>query len=132
MLRERPLRVVIVEDVQEMREVIRLNLELLGDFEIVGEAADGTTGIQQVHEAKPDAVVLDLGLPDGFGGDIIGELREVSPQCKIVVLSGLAEEHADRVRSLGVEAVISKRAGFIAKTADAILTACGHPREEEV
>jgi DNA-binding NarL/FixJ family response regulator len=124
------LRVVIVEDVDEMRAVIRLNLELMGDFQIVGEAADAATGIPEVADTQPDVVVLDLGLPDAFGGDIIGDLRQVCPGCKIVVLTALDEEHTGRVRGLGVEAVISKKAGFIARTADAIRAACEVPRQD--
>lgn len=118
------LTVVVVDDVYEMRDVLRLNLEALGGFKIVGEAADAAAGVKEVGRSQPDAVVLDLGLPDVSGADIMDELRAVAPNSKIVVLTGLGERQMRRVLELGADAAVAKSAGFVVETADAIRRVC--------
>lgn len=77
-------------------------IRLRGGFEVVAEAEDGASGIAAAQEHQPDIVVLDLGLPDLAGHEVLTALRTVSPSAKIVVYSGsytpdrlLAVEAAD-------------------------------------
>ena len=118
------LRVVVVDDVYEMRDVLRLNLEAMGGFTVVGEAADAASAVTEVRRAQPDAVILDLGLPDLSGAEIMEELREVAPGCKIVILTGLGERQMREVLKHGADAAVPKAAGFVVETANAIVTAC--------
>ncbi|MBX6350326.1 MAG: response regulator [Clostridia bacterium] len=60
---EAPLRVVVVDDVQAVRETIRAMLELYPEFEVVGEAADGEAAVAVVLDARPDVVLMDVNLP---------------------------------------------------------------------
>lgn len=82
------LRLLLVDDVPELRGELRQALELRGNFTVVGEAADGTTAIESAREHEPDLIVLDLGLPDLAGRDLLTELRAAAPDALVVVSSG--------------------------------------------
>ncbi|MGE5140423.1 MAG: response regulator, partial [Rudaea sp.] len=61
-------RVLIVDDAAEVRQELRLLLELAGQFEVIGEAADGLEAIRQTGAEHPDVVLMDLAMPvlDGY------------------------------------------------------------------
>lgn len=86
--------VLLVDDVVEVRRLIRLSLRFRGGFEVVAEAADGAEAVRLAAEHRPDVVVLDLGLPDIAGREVLSRVRESSPGSKVVIFSGL--ETADR------------------------------------
>jgi DNA-binding response OmpR family regulator len=83
--------VLIVEDDADLREMLRTALRLAG-FK-VDEAADGLAALAHLDTHKPDAVVLDLGLPGFSGETVLGEIRAQMTTCDIpvVVVSGLAK-----------------------------------------
>src|SRR4051812_11246986 len=58
-----PIRVVLVDDSDDMRLLVRIALEREPDFTVVGEAADGQTGIEAVAAARPHLVLLDIAMP---------------------------------------------------------------------
>src|SRR5439155_26028488 len=80
-------RVLVVEDEPPIRQLLRRGLESHG-FAVI-EAADAAAGIAQCAESDPDLVILDLGLPDRDGRELIAEVRLWS-RVPIVVLSGRA------------------------------------------
>lgn len=80
--------VLLVDDVPELRSVIRQTLKLRGGFDIVAEAADGAGAITAAARHQPDVVVLELGLPDFAGHEVLRRLRAVSPLSQIVVYTG--------------------------------------------
>ena len=86
--RKAPVRVLLVDDAPEARRLVRTALRFRGGFEIVGEASTGTAAITLVDEVKPDVVVLDLGLPDIAGRDVLTRVREQQPGVKVVIFSG--------------------------------------------
>ena len=90
-----PIRVLLVDDVVEVRRLVRTSLRFRGGFEVVGEAADGAGAVRLAEQLRPDVVVLDLGLPDIAGREVLSRVREQAPASKVVVFSGL--ETADRV-----------------------------------
>jgi CheY-like chemotaxis protein len=81
-------KVLLVEDVAELRGTIRIALDLRGGFEVVGEAATGADAIAAASAEPPDIVVLDLGLPDIAGQDVLHRLKEVAPDARVVVYTG--------------------------------------------
>jgi CheY-like chemotaxis protein len=89
-----PTRVLLVDDVVEVRRLVRTSLRFRGGFEVVGEAADGAEAVQLAERLRPDVVVLDLGLPDIAGREVLTRVRKCAPESKIVVFSGL--DVADR------------------------------------
>jgi DNA-binding NarL/FixJ family response regulator len=104
-----PVRVLLVDDVADVRLVVRRALEQVADFEVVGEAADGAAAIEVAAQTLPDLIVLDLSMPGVDGFEALPRLRQVSPASKVVVLSGLPPIGAQR-RALSAGAV-----GFLEK-----------------
>lgn len=86
------VRVLLVDDAPEARRLVRTALRFRGGFEVVGEASTGVAAITLVEQLDPDVVVLDLGLPDIAGRDILSGLREKRPTVKVVVFSGYEPE----------------------------------------
>ena len=87
-----PVRVLLVDDAPEARRLVRTALRFSGGFEVVGEAATGVAAITMVDELEPDLVVLDLGLPDITGRDVLSQVREQRPSVKVVIFSGAEPE----------------------------------------
>jgi DNA-binding NarL/FixJ family response regulator len=83
-----PVAVLLVDDVVEVRRLLRTALRLRGGFQVVGEARDGAEAVELAASLRPDIVVLDLGLPDLTGRDVLTGIREVSPASDVVVFSG--------------------------------------------
>jgi DNA-binding NarL/FixJ family response regulator len=80
--------VLLVDDVVEVRRLVRTALRFRGGFQVVAEASDGTEAVRCAGELKPDVVVLDLGLPDLAGHEVLSRIRQVSPTSKVVIFSG--------------------------------------------
>ncbi|TMR07257.1 response regulator [Actinomadura soli] len=89
-------RVLVVDDEPQLLRALRINLRAR-DYD-VEVAADGTTALRQAGAAPPDLVVLDLGLPDIPGVDVIHGLRGWT-RVPIIVLSGRAGSQ-DKVEAL--------------------------------
>jgi DNA-binding NarL/FixJ family response regulator len=80
--------VLLVEDHSAVRESLASTFEREAGFNIVGQAGSLAEARQMLEEVEPmDVAVVDLGLPDGYGADLIKELREASPQAQALVLS---------------------------------------------
>lgn len=82
--------VVIVDDEDGIRELLKASLELDDRFEVVGEGANGQEGVAACGKLQPDIVVLDLMMPVMGGLDAIPEIKRVSPETQIVILSALS------------------------------------------
>jgi len=89
-----PISVYLVDDVPELRELIKFGMEGDPDFTVVGEAGDGRSALEGISATQPAAVLLDLSMPDMDGLDAIPEIRKGDPDIAIVVLSGFS---ADRM-----------------------------------
>ncbi len=100
MTKQEPISVYLVDDVPELRELIKYGLEDDPSFEIVGEAADGRSAIEGIAETRPAAVLLDLSMPDMDGFQAIPEIRRGDPDVAIIVLSGFS---ADRMGPPSIE-----------------------------
>ena len=113
MSEERNIRVVLVDDVPELRLLVRLTLEEDPAIEVVGEAANGREGIEVVEATDPDLVLLDLSMPDMDGLEAIPLMRRHAPNARVVVLSG---HEAGRVSlealDQGASRYINKAAGL--------------------
>lgn len=103
------IRVLIVDDVAELRALFRVLLENDGRFEVVGEAADGEAAIAQAAELRPDVVVLDVAMPRMDGIHAIPLLHQASPGIRILVLSGFETSKVAR------QAIRSCATAFLSK-----------------
>ena len=99
-------RVLIVDDEPQLLRALRINLTAR-HYDVI-TAADGTRALTAASEEHPDLVVLDLGLPDVDGVEVIRRLRRWTP-VPIVVLSGRTDS-ADKVDALdaGADDYITK------------------------
>jgi DNA-binding NarL/FixJ family response regulator len=86
------VRVLLVDDVADVRRLVRIALRYHGGFDVVGEARAGLQAVELATELQPDVVLLDLGLPDLAGRDVLSRLRSVAPQARIVVFTGADDE----------------------------------------
>ena len=100
---------VLVDDEESLRLLLRGSLEARGGFEVVGEAEDGAGAIAVVERSKPDVVVLDLGLPDLSGLDVIPRIRAIAPMARVVVFTGSVEaDFEGRAKTAGAHAFALK------------------------
>jgi DNA-binding NarL/FixJ family response regulator len=79
--------VVLVDDHQLFREGIRAVVEGMGGHEVVGEGADGREAIELAARYKPDIILMDIWMPGLSGVDAIKEVRRVSPQSRVIMMS---------------------------------------------
>jgi len=84
---KKPFSIVIAEDHTILREGVKALLSSHPDLKVVGEAADGLEAIRCVQIHSPDMILLDLSMPRMTGLDAIKEIKRVTPQIKIVVLT---------------------------------------------
>lgn len=91
-----PSKVVVIEDEQPIRRFLRVSLTAHG-YDVI-EAGTGAEGLRQTAAHQPEAVILDLGLPDMDGMQIIQQVREWS-RLPIIVLSARGQEN-DKVTAL--------------------------------
>jgi len=92
--------VLLVEDDEVIRRTVSDHLLELGMQ--VRELATGDAFLRAVSEFDPDIILLDLGLPDGDGHDLLFKLRQIS-SCPVLVMSGRDDRH-NRLKSFGLGA----------------------------
>jgi two-component system KDP operon response regulator KdpE len=107
--------VLVIDDEVQIQKLLRITLESAG-FDVV-EADTGRIGLEEVARAQPDAIVLDLGLPDMGGLEVLKQLREWS-KLPVLVLTALAAER-DKVAALdaGADDYLTKPFGSAELTA---------------
>jgi DNA-binding response OmpR family regulator len=104
-----PTRVLVVEDDPMVAELLMTRLELAGYHASV--ARDGAVAIRTLHSESPDAVILDLNLPQADGFDVLRFLngRTGVRQPRVMVVSARRSEHdVQRCLSLGASDYVSK------------------------
>src|SRR5215212_6135675 len=107
------LGIMLVEDHSAFRQVLASVLDREPDFEVVAKAgslaeARETLGGRTL-DGRIDVALVDQGLPDGDGTELIDELRRSSPGVSVVVLSATVRaENIERVRRAGANAVLDK------------------------
>ena len=104
-----PIDVLVVDDVDEIRQLLRILLDGDPRFRVVGEARDGLEGVEMAAALRPDLIVLDLVMPRLDGLEALPRLHEVAPGARVVMLSGFeAGESEGRARSLGAVGYLDK------------------------
>jgi DNA-binding NarL/FixJ family response regulator len=82
-----PIRILLVEDQTLMRQGLRTILDLEPGLEVVGEAADGETGVHTALELRPDVILMDVQLPKMDGIEAIAAICAVWPEARIIILT---------------------------------------------
>ena len=86
------IRIILVDDHSVVRQGLQMFLSLDPDLEVVGEASNGTEGIEQVRKLKPDIVLMDLLMPVMDGITAIGQLRKEFPDVEVIALTSVLED----------------------------------------
>jgi DNA-binding NarL/FixJ family response regulator len=104
-----PIRVLIVEDHNVVRQGLAALLKVVEGLEVVGEAADGAAAITQFRKHQPDITLIDLRLPRLSGVDVIHQIRSETPQARFVVLTTYdGDEDIYRALKAGAKAYLLK------------------------
>jgi two-component system response regulator DesR len=105
----RRTRVMIVEDHADFRGLMEVLLDRQPDIELLAQAGSLAEAREQAARFEFDVVILDLGLPDGSGADLIAVLRRASPGVRVMVLSAsLDPEGIEKARSAGANEILDK------------------------
>ena len=112
-------RILLADDSECARSIIRKSLESQPTLEVCGEAVDGTDAIEQAQRLKPDLVLLDLAMPQLNGIETASVLRKKMPEVPIVLLTIHETSPGNAVgaaaaTAMGVTASISKHEGLAA------------------
>jgi two-component system, NarL family, response regulator LiaR len=111
--RSSPVLAVAIVDADPLaRGAVRACLAAEDDIGIVGEAPDGSTGIELVRDKRPDLVLIALSLPDRSGNEAMREMLTISPQTRVIVLAVEADEDAQ------LQALRTGAAGCLPKAID--------------
>jgi CheY-like chemotaxis protein len=86
-----------------MRQALRLQRH----FDVVVDVGDGASAIEEAKAHAPDVVVVDLGLPDLAGTELISRLRAAAPDARIVVYTGTAVDKSSAITQ-AVDAIVQK------------------------
>lgn len=103
------ISVVIVDDSEDMRSLVRLHFDLDETIEVLGEATSAATGVACWRQLRPDVIVLDYRMEDASGLEAAREILEEDPTAVIVLFSAsLSDEAIAEASELGIKACVSK------------------------
>jgi CheY-like chemotaxis protein len=103
-------RVLLIDDEDDIREVAQVSLEMVGNWEVI-TASSGAEGLARAVAERPDAILLDVMMPDLDGPSTYGRLQANPTTRDIPVILLTAKVQASdqrRFADLGVAAVIAK------------------------
>jgi two-component system, NarL family, response regulator DevR len=105
----RPLRLLVVDDHEVVRQGLVALLDRRDGFQVVAEAGTAAEAIEQARRFQPDIVVMDVRLPDGSGIEACREIRAELPGTKVIMLTSYPDEEAV------LSAIIAGASGYLLK-----------------
>jgi DNA-binding NarL/FixJ family response regulator len=103
------LRVMVVDDHALFRRGLEMVLGEEADLELVGEASDGLEAVEKAQEVMPDVVLMDVRMPKRSGIEAAGQIKDMLPHVKILMLT-ISDEEADLY-----EAIKAGASGYLLK-----------------
>jgi two-component system, NarL family, response regulator DegU len=86
------VRILLADDHPLLRSGIRRELERsAGDLEIVGEAVSGDEALDQAESLRPDLLILDVNMPGRRAVDVLQEVKQNQPDCRVLILSAYGD-----------------------------------------
>jgi DNA-binding NarL/FixJ family response regulator len=107
-----PKCILIVDDHEHIRRIIRNSLEAETGFEVCGEAIDGYDAIEKAQVLKPDLIILDISMPRMNGIEAARKLKKMLPQTPIVLFTSYHAALSLDMRAAGIDAVVEKEYGM--------------------
>jgi DNA-binding NarL/FixJ family response regulator len=105
--------VLIVDDNQMVRKVVRHFFESLPDWKIGGEAGEGAEAVRKAAEVKPDLILLDFSMPNMNGVEAASVLKKMLPEVHIIVFTIYDDAlGSSLVSAVGVDLVVPKAEGL--------------------
>lgn len=112
------VKIIVVEDHLMFRDVIRKACSARLGHEVIGETDSGVKAVDLILRLKPDAIILDLSLPDMDGFNVVDQVVKKLPDLRILIVSS----HCDDYTLFRVEK--SKVHGFVDKNTNTVETLC--------
>jgi DNA-binding NarL/FixJ family response regulator len=107
------MRVLVVDDHPAFRRALSSALSLVDDIEVAGEAGSGAAACEEAARLRPDAIVMDLSMPDLDGIGAMQEIHRSQPDVPVVILTAHAEEGIEReARAAGASGFLAKGSGL--------------------
>jgi PAS domain S-box-containing protein len=101
--------VLVVDDAEDLRMLLRARMETRHGLTVVGEAADGLTAVELASELQPDLVMLDLAMPRMDGLEALPLIRAAVPGVRVIVLSGFNQNTlAEKAIEAGADRYVVK------------------------
>jgi two-component system, NarL family, response regulator DevR len=104
-----PLRLLIVDDHEVVRQGLVALLDRRAGFQVVAEAGTVAEAIEQARKFEPDIVIMDVRLPDGSGIEACREIRSELASTRVVMLTSYPDEEAV------LSAIVAGAAGYLLK-----------------
>ena len=104
--------ILIVDDHEPTRGVIRSLLETRADLHVCGEANNGLEAIEKARDLNPDLILLDLVMPKLSGAAAASILKKMLPKISIVLFTMYEGATATLAKAVGVDVVLSKPDGI--------------------
>lgn len=102
-------RILIVDDVPQVRRELRALLPLLDEIKIVGEAENGQRAIELAASLRPDVILMDVEMPDTDGISATRLIKQANPAARIIILSiHNSEAVRAQARSAGADDFVDK------------------------
>jgi DNA-binding NarL/FixJ family response regulator len=117
-------RILIADDSQSVRLILKDFLALRSDVEVCGEAVNGAEAVQKARALAPDLVLMDLAMPEMNGAEATSVLKRAMPELSVILFTMYAENIGRQLTSaIGVDAVLCKRDGMtqLGKVIDTML-----------
>jgi len=109
-MKDRKLRVLLADDHETVRAGLRLIVNAQADMEVVAEAGDGRSAIEQTSRVSPDVVVMDISMPGLNGLRATQTLRQAQPHAKVLTLTRHAHEGSvQQMLGAGVSGYVLKQ-----------------------
>ncbi|MGE5249169.1 MAG: response regulator transcription factor [Bacteroidota bacterium] len=110
-----PTRVLIVDDVADVRKELALVLSLSGDILVLGAAADGLEAIRQAGVLQPEVILMDLEMPGIDGCEAARRIKMHQPDCRVIALTiHDTETSREQCAQAGMDGFITKGASLAA------------------
>ena len=105
------MKVLLVDDNEDARFLLRKRLEKKRQFQIVGEASDGEEALTRVEELDPDIVIMDVRMPGMDGVEATRQIRDRFPNTSVLAYSAFGDkEQVDAMREAGAVGYVLKDA----------------------